>query len=216
MCVCASVCVCVCVRVYVCVCVYVCVHARALIVRAPWCLSIRIIDPLASRCAKFRFKPLSDVAIEARLRHIIAAEQSTISNEARARPGVALLAPHAVCGGGGGVRVCVCVWGGGHYAAVYQAVEALRKISGGDLRKAINVLQSGHQLFGAELTPERIADAAGTLPPAATEPFWAAVRGRSFDGVRAAVEELRAGGYGIGGVLDRVCAAAECSPLPIP
>lgn len=151
----------------------------------------RIIDPLASRCAKFRFKPLSDEAVEARLRHIVHAEGSTISEEVRGHPCRA------------GVRAAAAA-AHAHPRVALQAVTTLRKISGGDLRKAINVLQSGHQLYGSDLTPERIADAAGTLPPSATAPFWAAVRARRFDGVRAAVEELRAGGYGIGGVLDRV------------
>lgn len=34
----------------------------------------RIIEPLASRCAKFRFRPLSRGAMQARLTHIAEAE----------------------------------------------------------------------------------------------------------------------------------------------
>ena len=34
----------------------------------------RIIEPLASRCAKFRFKPLHEEVMETRVKHICAAE----------------------------------------------------------------------------------------------------------------------------------------------
>ena len=34
----------------------------------------RIIEPLASRCAKFRFRPLSREAMQARLTHVAEAE----------------------------------------------------------------------------------------------------------------------------------------------
>jgi len=38
----------------------------------------RIIDPLASRCAKFRFKPLSKESMLGRLRHVATAENLTV------------------------------------------------------------------------------------------------------------------------------------------
>jgi len=40
----------------------------------------RIIDPITSRCAKFRFKPLGLVAISQRLRHIATCEGITVSD----------------------------------------------------------------------------------------------------------------------------------------
>jgi replication factor C subunit 2/4 len=42
----------------------------------------RIIDPISSRCAKFRFKPLVRDALDTRLRHIAASESILISDEA--------------------------------------------------------------------------------------------------------------------------------------
>lgn len=41
----------------------------------------RIIEPLASRCAKFRFKPLDRAPMMARLRHISEAEGTGASDE---------------------------------------------------------------------------------------------------------------------------------------
>ncbi|KAF3938572.1 hypothetical protein ABW19_dt0209687 [Dactylella cylindrospora] len=70
----------------------------------------RIIDPLASRCSKFRFKPLDEGNAKLRLSSIATSE---------------------------GVR--------------YQdgVIEALIKVSDGDLRKAITFLQSAARLHGA-------------------------------------------------------------------
>mmetsp|Transcript_17799 Transcript_17799/g.35174 ORF Transcript_17799/g.35174 Transcript_17799/m.35174 type:complete len:341 (+) Transcript_17799:162-1184(+) len=42
----------------------------------------RIIEPLASRCAKFRFQPLSKESFTAKIREVAAAEQLTVEDEA--------------------------------------------------------------------------------------------------------------------------------------
>jgi len=44
------------------------------ITRCVRCLNTRIIEPLASRCSKFRFRPLDMTSTEARLAHIAQAE----------------------------------------------------------------------------------------------------------------------------------------------
>ena len=41
----------------------------------------RIIEPITSRCAKFRFKPLSDTAIRERIRLICDAENLTLKDD---------------------------------------------------------------------------------------------------------------------------------------
>ena len=41
----------------------------------------RIIEPITSRCAKFRFKPLSDSAIRGRLEMITSSEKVTLKDE---------------------------------------------------------------------------------------------------------------------------------------
>ena len=45
-----------------------------------------IIDPIASRCAKFRFKPLQQEAMLVRLKHIAAAEELDVSDAVRSKP----------------------------------------------------------------------------------------------------------------------------------
>ncbi|KAI9018299.1 replication factor C 4, 37kDa [Hyaloraphidium curvatum] len=42
----------------------------------------RIIEPLASRCAKFRFRPLDDASMIARLKHVISSENVNIEEQA--------------------------------------------------------------------------------------------------------------------------------------
>lgn len=69
----------------------------------------RIIEPIASRCAKFRFKPLGHEVMSERLQYISQKEGLTL---------------------GEGV------------------FEATATRSGGDLRKAITLLQSAARLFG--------------------------------------------------------------------
>lgn len=43
--------------------------------------SNRIIEPLTSRCSKFRFKPLSIEVLKSRLEHIVTAENMSCQNE---------------------------------------------------------------------------------------------------------------------------------------
>jgi replication factor C subunit 2/4 len=85
----------------------------------------RIIEPIASRCAKFRFKPLGSEVMSDRLKHIAEREGLTLGE------------------------------------GVYDAAA---KHSGGDMRKAITLLQSSARLFGAkELTGEDIIAVAGAI-----------------------------------------------------
>ena len=48
--------------------------------------TIRIIDPLASRCAKFRFKPLEGQVMQNRLKQICKEENLAISAEVTIAP----------------------------------------------------------------------------------------------------------------------------------
>lgn len=43
----------------------------------------RIIEPIASRCAKFRFKPLAEDILKKRLRHICEEEKVACEDEVR-------------------------------------------------------------------------------------------------------------------------------------
>jgi len=77
----------------------------------------RIIEPLTSRCSKFRFKPLNMDTLQARLEHII--DKEGVVHEEGVTSGV---------------------------------IEA----SGGDMRKAITLLQSAHHMQGAEPVTARV------------------------------------------------------------
>ena len=142
----------------------------------------RIIEPLASRCAKFRFAPLAGGAADARVAAVCASE------------GVALLP---------GAR------------------EALERVAGGDLRRAITVLQSAVRLKGPEVSAETLEDVSGAVPAAAVEAIFAAARGkkrsgegaemeteddaaassRSFDALQRAVDDAVAEGWPAQGIL---------------
>jgi replication factor C subunit 2/4 len=88
----------------------------------------RIIEPITSRCSKFRFKPLDQVNTKTRLEYI-------------------------------------CEKEGVHYAE--GALDALIKVSEGDLRRAITFLQSGSKLHATSedpITPLSIHEIAGIVP----------------------------------------------------
>ncbi len=133
----------------------------------------RIIDPLASRCSKYRFSPLDSASMKARLEHICAAEG---------------LAPGS------------------------DTLDALLRISGGDMRKAITFLQSSAQLHGpgAALGPEAIIEISGAVSDKAVLPLLTVAmggEGSSFDSVRKAVQSLLVQGYPVHGILEKLCEA---------
>lgn len=82
----------------------------------------RIIEPVASRCAKFRFQPLEKDAMLKRLAFV--ADQEHIQTDE-------------------------CVF------------HTILDHSDGDMRKAINLLQSSYQLNGNAITPASIKDITG-------------------------------------------------------
>ena len=129
----------------------------------------RIIEPLASRCSKYRFKPLDRASMLARLRHVCEGE--------------AVDAPDAT-------------------------LDAVLKISGGDMRKAITFLQSASQLYGGTVRPENVVEISGTLPDKDLERLLAACRADgTFAAVRGAVQAVLAAGYAINVTLERLCDA---------
>lgn len=97
--------------------------SKGIFISALFFFMYRIIEPLTSRCSKFRFKPLSFEVLKTRLEHIINEE------------GV-------VCG--------------------ENVTEQVIQASGGDLRKAITLLQSASYLKGTEgVTSQDVLDIAG-------------------------------------------------------
>jgi replication factor C subunit 2/4 len=84
----------------------------------------RIIEPLASRCAKFRFKPLHEEVMENRINHICAAEGVELAD---------------------------------------GTMQALGRVSRGDLRRAITTLQSAYALEGNPVAAETLLDVSGEV-----------------------------------------------------
>jgi len=87
--------------------------------------SSKIIGPIQSRCAVYRFKPISATDLEKQLRHIASREQVRISNE---------------------------------------GLEAIAYVAGGDLRKAINTLQSAASI-DTDIDQETIYQITATANP---------------------------------------------------
>lgn len=94
----------------------------------------RIIEPLTSRCAKFRFNPLPVESMTKQMRKIATSEKVMVSDD---------------------------------------TLRMLMDSSEGDLRKAINTLQSAHRMHANnnELDIAMIAAAACLVPPAVVENF---------------------------------------------
>lgn len=86
----------------------------------------RIIEPLTSRCAKFRFRPIDVTAGIARLREIAHWEGVAVGEE---------------------------------------TLSGLLQLCGGDLRRAITLLQSAHRIK-KPITLSRLTDLAGSVPDA--------------------------------------------------
>lgn len=116
----------------------------------------RIIEPITSRCAKFRFKPLGADAMWGRLQDIANSEGLTLAS---------------------------------------GALTTLETIAGGDMRKAITLMQSSSRLYGKEITSQALEDVAGKVPDEAVAALVAAVKAANFDRASTAVADLVKDGY---------------------
>jgi len=116
----------------------------------------RLIPPIASRCAKFRFKPLPHAAMSERLNTIVTAEGVSLSSE---------------------------------------ALTELMRLSEGDMRRAIQMLQSLHQLHGSSIDTQAVRDVSGTLPDSLVSRIFTVCRSSSFDQMQALVADVLADGY---------------------
>ncbi|KAL4597464.1 replication factor C subunit 4 [Arapaima gigas] len=117
----------------------------------------RIIEPLTSRCSKFRFKPLGDQIQEERLLEICEKENLKYTKE---------------------------------------AIAALVKVSEGDLRKAITLLQSAARLNGDKLIAESdVVEIAGVVPSKMIENLLHICYKSTFDKLEIAVKSVIDEGY---------------------
>lgn len=107
---------------------------------SPSCVG-SIIEPIASRCAKFRFKSLPSLAVKNRISYICRTEGIEASDEVSGvHPELSPLNHR-----------------------IEQTLEELNVISRGDMRGAINVLQSAELLLdeGEEVSPDSVREIAG-------------------------------------------------------
>ncbi|KEG12884.1 putative replication factor C, subunit 2 [Trypanosoma grayi] len=125
----------------------------------------RIIDPIASRCAKYRFKPLVRHALHDRIREIAQMEQLKLSD---------------------------------------SSLEALDRVSGGDLRSAIMCLQYAQKAHGNDLADEDFVAVSGSVPVDTMQRYIAALVSKSFDDMCVMTKELVAQGYPAGQILSQL------------
>ena len=117
----------------------------------------RIIEPIASRCAKFRFKPLGGDVMHERLSYIASKEGITLA------PG---------------------------------AAEACSSNSGGDLRKAITLLQSATRLFGrTEISGADITAVAGAVEQSDVDKIISACRRDKYDEAMCVTDSVLKHGF---------------------
>jgi len=116
----------------------------------------RLIPPIASRCAKFRFKPLPQEAMVERLQFICREERVDC--------------PPAV-------------------------LKELMVRSEGDMRRAIQMLQSVHRLYGEDMAPQSVLDVCGAVPAERIKGIFTTCMSNNFDALTALGDDLLAEGF---------------------
>ena len=76
-----------------------------------------------------------------------------------------------------------------------QALTELMRLSEGDMRRAIQMLQSLHQLHGSSIDTQAVRDVSGTLPDSLVSRIFTVCRSSSFDQMQALVADVLADGY---------------------
>ncbi|ORX58204.1 replication factor C p37 subunit [Hesseltinella vesiculosa] len=128
----------------------------------------RIIEPITSRCAKFRFKSLPLEQLSERLNIIADKENVALGSGPKS---YSFLFP-------------------------FQTLQALIKASNGDLRKAITYLQSGANLHqGKEITPDTINRMAGIVPDSVMNKLIETIQNGNTTDIKDQVQELMNEGY---------------------
>jgi len=112
--------------------------------------SSRIIEPIQSRCAVFRFRRLADKDIEQMFRRIAKEEKLTLAAE---------------------------------------AVQAIIYLSGGDLRKAINILQAAATL-GKKVTEKAVYEVSAAARPEEVRQMLELALSGKFEEARTKLQEL--------------------------
>jgi replication factor C subunit 2/4 len=118
----------------------------------------RIIEPLASRCAKMRFVSLDTKSMQGRLNMIAKAENVTYKME------------------------------------VYDKILDCSK---GDMRRAVTLLQSCVNFYGADgqITPNALEEISGEVPVKLMDALWEAVEKKDFDSLTNAIDNIMLQGF---------------------
>lgn len=127
----------------------------------------RIIEPITSRCAKFRFMPLDKDTVKQRLRYICEKEAIQFSD---------------------------------------SVIDTIIKLSDGDMRKAITLLQSTARMHGSSerTSSTDVIETAGALPDSVVETLYRAVQSNIFETMQQAVTDVVHAGYSAAQVLSQL------------
>lgn len=127
----------------------------------------RIIEPITSRCTKFRFKPLGEEKIIERLKHISDVERLKIDEE---------------------------------------CFKSIVDVSGGDMRRAITILQSCYRLKGEKvtITVSDILEISGVIPEKYLDEFISVCKTGNYTKLEEYVDVINTEAYSVGQMLDQL------------
>ena len=116
----------------------------------------KIMDPIASRCTKFRFNPICLESMAKRIEFICENEKIEYT------PDISNI---------------------------------LYKISSGDLRKAITILQSAYSFSGSKLNIDSISFVSGFIPKTFIENIWKTILFKSLNDIEFCLKNLLCEGF---------------------
>jgi len=158
----------------------------------------KIIEPLASRCAKFRFQSLPSSSMMARLTTIAHAEQCHFSSDDKDK------------------------------VKEQEVLEEILDLACGDMRRAVTTLQSVHTLSGGTLVGKRgviqkdsIAEMAGLPPASIIDSLLSLLQDKSssFDDMESMVRDVLLDGFAAQHILNAmlkkviVLGSEKCSEI---
>jgi len=158
----------------------------------------KIIEPLASRCAKFRFQSLPSSSMMARLTTIAHAEQCHFSSDDKDK------------------------------VKEQEVLEEILDLACGDMRRAVTTLQSVHTLSGGTLVGKRgviqkdsIAEMAGLPPASIIDSLLSMLQDKSssFDDMESMVRDVLLDGFAAQHILNAmlkkviVLGSEKCSEI---
>ena len=139
----------------------------------------RVIEPLASRCAKFRFRPLPVHSMIERI--------TFIGNQEKVN-----LAPGALdtilSASGGDMRKAVTFLQTSHQLACSSS----------------NITDMTSTSKNAMVTSEMVVDVAGQVPVTVMDELWKKMTGTAFEGMQHAVDKIIAEGYPMSAILSQL------------